>query len=86
MRRIDALETLIRELHLSTREHVAKGLCGVAPIEKWHIIRVVKELQDINGRLKTLENKHQADHALVSGTVGLVSQSILHYKAQLLGR
>lgn len=43
VRRIDSLETLMREMHLSTRKHVAKGLREVVSIEKGHILRLVKE-------------------------------------------
>lgn len=81
MDRLNSLEVLVREQHLSTREHVAKGLRECIAYEKSLINRVCKDLQEVAAGVQILQLKHQADPALISGIVGLVNSSVLYLQA-----
>lgn len=69
MDRLNSLEVLVREQHLSTREHVAKGLRECIAYEKSLINRVCKDLQEVAAGVQILQLKHQVDPALISGIV-----------------
>lgn len=76
MDKLSSMEVLMRELHLSTREHVAKGLREMLSYEKALIGKVLKNQEDINTGLREIQSRHQADPLLVSGIIALVNQSV----------
>lgn len=76
LEKLESMEVLVRELHLSTREHVAKGLRELLSYERALINKVLKNMEDINTRIREVQSRHQADPALVASIVALVNQSI----------
>lgn len=76
MEKLSSIEVLVRELHLSAREHVAKGLREMLNIEKGLLIKVLRNMEEISQGIREIQSRHQEDPALLSGIIALVNQSV----------
>ena len=76
IQKLGFLEVLIKESHVSTRDHMAKGLCELLSYEKSLIKKVLRIMEEINIGVKEHPSRNQADPALVGSIVALVNQSI----------
>ena len=72
------METAIGELHLATREHITKRLRELVQIERGQLVRLSQQLQEVLTSIEDIKKKHQAEPALLSGIVSLVSQAITY--------
>ena len=79
--RLNSIEVLIRDMHLSSREHYAKGLREILAVERTMMNKVLKTLQLVLQSLEQLKQRHQADPTLLPGILSLVNQSILYLQA-----
>ena len=76
LKKLESLEALIKESHVSTQDHMAKGLCELLSYEKALINKVLKNMEEVSSGVKELQSHHQADPALVGSIVAIVNQSI----------
>ena len=65
-------------MHLSSREHCAKGLREILAVELNMMNKVLKTLHLVLQSLEQLKQRHQANQTLLPGILSLVNQSILY--------
>ena len=76
--RLNNLETIIREQHLKTRDHVTQGFRECMTYEKSLISKLYKDLGDVSTQIQGLQARHQVDPGMVNSILGLVNQTILY--------
>lgn len=76
--RLNALKVLVREQHLTTRDHVSKGLRECINLQRKLLNKVYGHLQIVSARLEKLQERHMADPMLLAGIVCLVNHALLY--------
>lgn len=76
--RLNALEALVREQHLATRDHVSKGLRECINHQRKLLNKVYGDLRMVSEKLENVQERHMADPTLLAGIVGLVNQALLY--------
>ena len=69
------LESIIREQHLKTRDHVTQELRECMTYEKSLISKLCK---DVSTQIQALQASHRVDPGMVNSILGLVNQTILY--------
>ena len=78
LKRLNSLETLVREQHLTTRECTSKALRECLCIERGMHEKLCKQLQLVSEGISAIRDRHQADPVLMSGILGLVNSTLLY--------
>ena len=78
--RLNNLESIIREQHLKTRDHVTQGLRECMAYEKSLINTLCKDLGDLSTQMQALQARHRVEPGLFNSILGLVN---LHHAALL---
>ena len=78
LNKLNSLETLVREQHLTTRECTSKALRECLCIERGMHEKLCKQLQLVSECISTIRDRHQADPVLMSGILGLVNSTLLY--------
>lgn len=79
--RLNSVEVLVREQHLATREYMAKGIRDSISIERGMYNKLCQHLQTVAAEVQKIQDKHQAEPALVAGIVGMVNQALLYLQS-----
>ena len=78
MSRLNSLETIIRDQHMTTRENTSKALRECLCIERSMHEKTCKQLQLAIKGISAIRERHQTDPMLMSGILGLVSSALLY--------